>query len=404
MLHEKVYNQQVIQLSQDQQKTLNTLFDWFNEVHTKSGKNFITVGGYAGTGKTTLLAYLRNLINKQNPTTKVAFASYTGKATQVMKNKLTATKQLQKRDFIGTIHSLIYDTIEDERGIVLGWELKDAKDVVYDLLVIDEASMVDEKIWNDLLYFGIPVIAVGDHGQLPPINGNFNLMKQPQLKLEKIHRQAEGNPIIKVSILARENGEIPHTQFDEKVIKHKFSEAGYLVEEELQNYNPETLILCGYNSSRVKINKVIRANLGFKLPVPLPGDRVICLRNNHKKRIFNGMLGELVSLQKHGDESYLAEIDMETGAGESSILYRGIISAEQFNTETTLNNINGAIRTQKMDLFDFGYALTVHKAQGSQAKRVVLFEERFKHMNDEMWRRWLYTAVTRAEEELVIFG
>jgi exodeoxyribonuclease-5 len=394
----------VIQLSPDQQKTLNILFDWFNSVQSKGGQNFITVGGYAGTGKTTLLAYLRNLIQKQNPATKVAFASYTGKATQVMKNKLTATKQLQKRDFIGTIHSLIYDTIEDERGVVLGWELKDSKDVVYDLLVIDEASMVDEKIWHDLLYFGIPVVAVGDHGQLPPISGNFNLMKSPQLKLEKIHRQAENNPIIKVSIYAREQGAIPHEQFDEKVVKHKFSESGYLVEEALQSYNPQTLFLCGYNSSRVKINKVIRANLGFELSAPLPGDRVICLRNNHKKRIFNGMLGELIQLERHGDDSYLAEIEMENGFGEPPLLYRGIISAEQFNTETTLNNINGAVRTQKMDLFDFGYALTVHKAQGSQAKKVVLFEERFKQMDDEMWRRWLYTAVTRAEEELVIFG
>ena len=56
------------------------------------------------------------------------------------------------------------------------------------------------------------------------------------------------------------------------------------------------------------------------------------------------------------------------------------------------------------DLFDFGYALTVHKAQGSQAKRVILFEERFSQMTDDEWRRWLYTAVTRAEEELFIFS
>ncbi len=394
----------MIQLSPDQQKTLKTLYDWFNEVHTKSGKNFITVGGYAGTGKTTILAYLRHLLHKQNPATKVAFASYTGKATQVLKSKLTSTKQLQKGDFIGTIHSLIYDTIEDSRGVVLGWELKDSKDVVYDLLVIDEASMVDEKIWHDLLYFGIPIVAVGDHGQLPPINGKFNLMTSPQLKLEKIHRQAENNPIIRVSILAREQGEIPYEQFDEKVVKYKFSESGYLVEEAMESYNTDSLFLCGYNSSRVKINTVIRRNMGFELPVPLPGDRVICLRNNHKKQIFNGMLGELVSLEKHGDDSYLAEINMDTGSGGQVLAYRGIISAEQFNTETTLNNIAGAVRTQKMDLFDFGYALTVHKAQGSQAKKVILFEERFKQMDDEMWRRWLYTAVTRAEQELVIFG
>lgn len=394
----------MLQLSPDQQITLKTLYNWFNSVQTKSGKNYITVGGYAGTGKTTLLAYLRHLIYKQNPGTKVAFVSYTGKATQVLKSKLTTTKQLQKRDFVGTIHSLIYDTIEDAQGRVLGWELKDLKDVAYDLLVVDEASMIDEKIWIDLQYFGIPIIAVGDHGQLPPISGNFNLMAKPMLKLEHIHRQAQDNPIIKVSILAREKGEIPYEHFDEKVKKLSFSESGYLIDEELQNYNPNTLFLCGYNSSRVKINTVIRQNLGFELPTPLPGDRVICLRNNHKKQIFNGMLGELQSIEKHDEASYLVEVDMERDVGEPPLLYKGVISSEQFNSEQTLNNINGAVRTQKMDLFDFGYALTVHKAQGSQAQKVVLFEERFKQMDSEMWRRWLYTAVTRAQEELIIFG
>jgi len=55
-------------------------------------------------------------------------------------------------------------------------------------------------------------------------------------------------------------------------------------------------------------------------------------------------------------------------------------------------------------LFDWGYALTVHKAQGSEADQVVLFEERFSFYDDEMWNRWLYTAVTRAKNELYWIG
>jgi ATP-dependent exoDNAse (exonuclease V) alpha subunit len=88
----------------------------------------------------------------------------------------------------------------------------------------------------------------------------------------------------------------------------------------------------------------------------------------------------------------------------SSKLYTGHISKDQFNSETTLNNINKSYKTQGLDLFDFGYALTVHKSQGSQAKKVILFEERNKHQSDDDFRRWLYTAVTRAEEKLIIFG
>ncbi len=83
--------------------------------------------------------------------------------------------------------------------------------------------------------------------------------------------------------------------------------------------------------------------------------------------------------------------------------YHGLISVEQFNADSALNFTDKRSKIMKGDLFDFGYALTVHKAQGSQAKKVVLFEERFPKMTDDDWKRWLYTAVTRAEEELYIF-
>ena len=99
---------------------------------------------------------------------------------------------------------------------------------------------------------------------------------------------------------------------------------------------------------------------------------------------------------------YKVEISMDSFSGD--FLYEGVISSEQFNSSTTLNNIVGYAKTKDMDLFDFGYALTVHKAQGSQAKKVVLFEERFGRQDEDMWRRWLYTGITRAEEELLIIG
>ncbi len=99
------------------------------------------------------------------------------------------------------------------------------------------------------------------------------------------------------------------------------------------------------------------------------------------------------------DRSYAADIEID---GESE-MYSGLIAADQFDADTALNFTEDRARYHGIDLFDFGYALTVHKAQGSQARRVILFEERFSKMTDDQWRRWLYTAVTRAEEELYIF-
>ncbi|MDD2805833.1 MAG: ATP-dependent RecD-like DNA helicase, partial [Elusimicrobiales bacterium] len=170
--------------------------------------------------------------------------------------------------------------------------------------------------------------------------------------------------------------------------------------ELLECSSPETLILCGYNTTRNRLNQYIRASRGFETPAPSSGDRVICLRNNHKKAIYNGMLGTLISLTPAQKDWYQAEIQLD----DRERPYDGLIYAPQFGAKTGINFTADRKLAMTGDLFDFGYALTVHKAQGSQARRVVMFEERFPKMDDEMWRRWLYTGVTRAEEELYLFG
>ena len=388
----------MIELSKDQQKSLNVLYEFVSE--NKTLKKHITLGGYAGTGKTTLIAELRNKLEKANPKIKVAFCAFTGKAVQVLKNKLTLGNAIYKRDSISTIHSLIYRTIEDDRGAVLGWIKKEIEELDFDLIIVDEASMIDSKIWQDLNYYEIPIIAVGDHGQLPPISGGFNLMDKPELKLENIHRQAENNPIIKVSILAREEGKIPYQKWDKKVFKITNAEAFEYYDDLFSSYNQDLLILCNFNNTRLRLNQAVRKYKDFEEQTPMRNDRVICLRNNHEKYIYNGMQGFIKNIKTKNELAYEVEIEMD---GLDKI-YSGLISKDQFNSPTTLNNINRSYKTQGLDLFDFGYALTVHKAQGSQAKKVVLFEERTKHQSDDDFRRWLYTAVTRAEEELLIFG
>lgn len=360
---------------------------------------FVSLGGYAGTGKTTLIAVLRKELHKIDDRLKVGFASYTGKAARVLQNKLTEEKAILKNDTVGTIHSLIYTPIINAQEEIVGWKTKE--DIECDLIIIDEASMVDGVIWEHLLAYQKPIIVVGDHGQLPPIKGNFNLIQKPDVTLVEIHRQARLNPIIALSIQARETGEINPGKYSGSVIKFSRddSEAGERMTELLTNYSPDTLILCGYNSTRKRLNTFIRTSLGFESVKPVSGDRVICLRNNHKARIYNGMLGTIINIEEKSDQWYSADIEMD-GLEE---IYSGLISAPQFNADSTLSFTENRKYTTKGDLFDFGYALTVHKAQGSQAKRVILFEERFAKMDDDQWKRWLYTAVTRAEEELYIF-
>jgi len=386
-----------MQLSEDQEKALSKLLAWYKD---PGRSRFITLGGYAGTGKTTLIAVLRNELLRLDKGLRFAFCSYTGKAAQNLKNKLKEAGALSARDSVSTIHGLIYNPREDSDGRIAGWDRKD--ELERGLIIVDEASMVDALIWTDLLSYDIPIIAVGDHGQLPPISGNFNLMQAPQLLLTQIHRQAADNPIIKVSQFARTTGLVPPERYGPGVVKYlkEDCDAQERSGELLESYSPDTLILCGYNNTRVRINQFMRAARGYETPKPSSGDRVICLRNNHRKGIYNGMLGTVENILPAQKDWYQAEIQLD----DREKLYDGLIYAPQFNAKSGVNFTKDRKLAMQGDLFDFGYALTVHKAQGGQARRVVLFEERFAQMDDEMWRRWLYTGVTRAEEELYLFG
>lgn len=387
-------------LSNDQAEALKQIGAWYK---SKSSP-YLTLGGYAGTGKTTLIAYLRQALRDYDENTRVAFCAFTGKAARVLDQKLREQKVPRRGDSVSTIHALIYNAETDKSGAVTGW-LKRAE-LDFDLIIVDEASMVDETIWRDLLSFDIPVLAVGDHGQLPPINSTFNLMGNPQLRLERIFRQAETSPIIEVATLARQTGHIPVKEYGPGVVKLDRSDSlsGQSVQELLENYTNDLLVLCGYNKTRVNLNQTIRGYRDNYSPEPVSGDYVVCLRNDRKNKLYNGMTGTISYVTAAEDDPerlwYNANIRFEN----EDTSFDGYVWRGQFGAAEAAGQIPMAPDSQPGNLFDFGYALTVHKAQGSQARKVLLFEERFAKMSEDDWRRWLYTAVTRATDELIIVG
>ncbi len=389
-----------MKLSDDKKTALKEIFSWLAD--TSRSPNYLTIGGYAGTGKTTLTAVLRKILAKRQPKLKIAFLSYTGKAARVLQETLQLHQARYKQDFVGTIHSFIYAPVVGDDGQIIAWDKKDSLDVK--LIIVDEASMINQSLWSDLRSYGLPILALGDHGQLPPIHGEFNLMEKPDIRLEQIHRQARDNPIIKLSIMAREKGQIPVGHYGtgvEKIDRQDLS-AQEKVHSLLRQFDQNMLVLAGYNHTRVQLNDFIRQNRFFDpQPEPMVNDRVICLKNNHQKNIYNGMLGEIVYLETVDDDFYYAEIQID----ENDQLYQGKIYRHQFGATHPRSFTKKQEEILKeADLFDFGYAMTVHKAQGSQAEKVILFEERFKQMNDDEWRRWLYTGVTRAERKLYLVG
>lgn len=383
-------------LAVEQANALRQIGAWYRS----RSAPYITLGGYAGTGKTTLIAYLRQALRQHDPEARVAFCAYTGKAARVLAERLKEQKVPRQKDSVGTIHSLIYAA----EGGVGTWTRKDTLE--RDLIIVDEASMVDEVIWRDLLSFNIPILAVGDHGQLPPVGSSFNLMAEPAIRLERIFRQAEDSPIIEMAALARTTGQLPVREYGVGVRKldRNLPETGLMVQELLDSWRPELLVLCGYNATRIKLNQAIRGLRDIESAEPQSGDRVVCLRNNRTKRIVNGQTGRLVRcVPAEGDGSglwYEAEIELD---GEDRP-YAGYILRAQFGAAETVREVPAAPDGERGDLWDFGYAVTVHKAQGSQSPRVLVFEERFARSSEEDWKRWLYTAVTRAQEELTVIG
>lgn len=401
------YNKQVpdlLDLTSDQKGALKQILAWWQERNQPT----ITLGGFAGCGKTSLLAILRLLLKKLNPNIKVAFCAYTGKASRVLETTLRLHQARIEPDSVSTIHSLIYAPVTNSAGAISGWKRKQT--LIADLIVVDEASMVDRDIWEDLVSFGVPILAVGDHGQLPPIRPGFSLMARPDILLTTIHRQAQDNPIIHLSLLARESGSIPIGNYGFGVRKiDRFDTNAQSEIDDVLNQSTRTmpLLLVGYNTSRIRLNKHMRSIAGYTDSIPQAGDRIICLKNNWEKGIYNGMTGvvkrcrvntEKPDIAKRFDGIYSLEADMEDG----SLAYEGQVAAGQF---LRAQSYTSEVRKQdEIDLFDFGYALTVHKAQGSQAPSVVLFEERNQHMSDDDWKRWLYTGITRAEERILLIG
>jgi len=379
------------------------------------------VGGYAGTGKTYMLTHLRKELNTLWKNLSVAFVTFTGKASSVLKAKLEENNSIFGQDYIGTIHSLIYKplTLYDKVlkcHVIVGWELKDEEDVYYDLIVIDEGSMVSRDIWKDLLKIGKPILIVGDHGQLPPVDPNvgFNLMTNPDFELTDIRRQALDSPIIWLSKFIRENGYIPFNKvFSPDVFKISWNhpKAKYIWEN--LELNDELIILCAFNQTRQQLNEDIRNRLSYKNSTPYPGERIVCLKNNRETKLMNGQIGTVLLMMPEIKNAYRLTVDVDGVEDPIECFVHNICFGQV--TYTLYDRSKGS-EIQKMykyaikkkypgvDYFDYGYCISVHKSQGSEWNKVLLFEQRTKRWDDDYYARWLYTAVTRAKEKLCIIS
>ncbi len=344
--------------------------------------------GYAGTGKTTLARHLAEGVDGD-----VLFAAFTGKAAQVLRSR-GATKA-------STIHSLIYrprgeETVEDtdtgKKEVLPMFSLNRQSSVSKAaMIIIDECSMVDEELGRDLLSFGTPVLVLGDPGQLPPVSGaGFFTEHEPDILLESIHRQALDNPVIEIARQVREGSQVMIGDYGDAV--RVISKSDVTTEVVLG----ADQVLVGTNRTRRRYNQRLRDLKDFEGPLPAAGDKLVCLRNDPKKGLLNGSLWQVTSAARTVKPSMNVLIRSEDDGIER---YSAKVKLLKAAFEEPEREVPWQIR-RRHDEFDYGYALTVHKAQGSQWNEVVLFDESYAFR--EHRDRWLYTAITRAAERLTI--
>lgn len=384
-----------IELTDEQSRLVKELKRWYL---SDTGKQWYAYTGPAGVGKTTVI---RTAIEELEIDRYVCCA-YVGKAVSVLaQNGLPAS----------TIHSLIFDVewvnVTDEFGqpvlrddgrpkMKIDFILKERLKNDPELIVVDEATMVNDDLCEKILSFGIKTVFIGDNNQLPPVFGVSSVMLMPDFYLTKIMRQAEGDPIIYLS---------------QKVLKRERIDFGTYgkchvlpwMKLSPERYREYDMIITPKNKIRDAINSHVRQNImGFNSDQPQIGDRIICRQNDWNRCVdgnlflTTGMVGTITDINRS-----------DCGKGFLSVDFQPDIAHEPFiglRLDSKFIMMDYEERKEygisSYEKFEYGYCITVHQSQGSQAPAVLFNDQWFYDM--ELTTRIRYTAITRAQDHVDI--
>lgn len=400
--------------SPQQEAALDAARRWLDDPHADQVFHLF---GYAGTGKTTIAKELW-----QHAGGCALSAAFTGKAASVM-----ARKGLPGAT---TVHRLIYTPageegeekiaeLKEELAVLEGvrvpsrhglqraeavrrqlqelsngrqrpkFLLKEESEVSHaPLVILDEASMVDQRMAEDLLSFGTKVLVLGDPAQLPPVRGTgYFTDAAPDYLLTEVHRQAAESPILRLATIVREGRALPRGDWGQARVVDGIGAQDALRADQ---------ILTGTNSKRRAINARHRQlELGSTEhgPWPMRGEKLVCLHNDHDMGLLNGTQWYAAAdAEMDDDDRGAVHLCLNPDVGDGRLDCQAEAGAF-LNDEEKLPFGTGLQR------FTYGYCLTVHKSQGSQWGNVVLFDD---WPNRQSHRQWLYTGITRAAEKLTV--
>ena len=376
---------------------------WWNFRH----KPTFEISGAAGTGKTTLVRYI--LENEGISIDQVLFVAYVGKATLPLERNGLKAK---------TIHSaicdmeIVYD--RDEQGNIIMND--DGKPILRPIfkrkeslpdwvkcIVVDEGSMVPDWMCDWLIAYDIPLIILGDLNQLEPVFGTSLFLKEPDAILTEIMRQEKGSPIIDLA------NKVLHGKMIVPGVYGDNEEVTIVTErEELSlDYKAADIMICARNKTRRMLNDFYREMIYGRFgKYPIIGDRLICrknnwtISNNEGVHLVNGMIGYVKDIHLEKMTAGIMRIDFQPEDFDGCF-YDIDMDKKLFNSIKEINENEIVAKSfSNYDIFEYGYCITCHLAQGSQYGNVIIKYEPVGGVKHR--QRWLYTAITRAISKLTL--
>jgi exodeoxyribonuclease V len=375
-------------LTDGQREAIQKAFLWYyNDTDTK--KIFV-IAGVAGSGKSTVANLLVNILGLEN--FQVLYVAPTGKAASGLRMKGCAAN---------TIHKTFYLIHKIDGKIV--FSKKKAIPSMVKLIVIDELSMVNAKMMEDIISFGTPIIGLGDPCQIPPIYGENPYIKNYDVFLDQVKRQNGTSGILDLAQKAR---------FGENIPLGIYKESKVITFADIHDIESYDIVICWKNSTRRELNKIIREKLGHRSIYPEKNEKILCLKNNYTHIIDTDndipiMLVNGLGLVSSNDAIVTDDcLNME--------YYTDFAKDKPFNTRVSkviFDNYKDMEATDIPDeyfvglpediaILDFGYAVSCHKSQGAEWNNVLYIDE-FKGSKD-MYQRMLYTGITRAKQSITV--
>ncbi len=379
-------------LTAGQRKAILMALSWY---FTQSyDKQLLAVSGLAGSGKSTVVKQITEALGLMH--SNILYTALTGKAVSVLR---------MKGHMSNTIHKTFYNPISLGGRVFFNRKARIPSNL--ELIVVDEFGMVGDSIIEDILSFGIPVIGLGDHGQLPPLFEKNSFMTDETLDifLDEVMRTDDTSGILTLAMQARRGEElIPGTYGMSRVIDKK---------EDLKKFSEYDVVLCWTNKTRKYLNSIIRKELGIKSNYPTKGEPIYFLENRYDKMIehnnidtfiVNGLECEVVEDSEVIDEHTIRVkarpkfIDDPTKFFDV-VCSRGVFDGYHNDSIPTAQNLMAAERSNleegadKMVFCDFAHALSVHASQGSEWGNVLIIKEMPIYRPE--FKQWFYTALTR---------